>query len=419
MKKVAIVGVEGSGKTVMLAGLGELYSKTDEQGYFLSPKNFTTASYVADKISRMRQGEWPAATAEDVLQGLDWTLRRKERADARPIDVCEISCLDFAGEVYRAAFGIKAETVDADVADEVEELKAYIRQAQDLIVLVNLKDVIDRGLGDPRVRESVWITKALLEYALSTAGGRKEPRAMIVLSQADSYAATIAECGGAKGVLEKYLRDVANNYGWLDIVAASAVDKTRLDDDGHIVPAPDFQPTELRMVMDWVVFGLTVGAGAKRGPVGSGPRSSDSPTVRLPRTNVPKRPSVPSHGRESQAPVSAKKNVLGYYFGCFARYAQFQGRACRKEYWGFFLFNFLAMVVLSAVSEGVLGGLYALAAFLPATAVFVRRLHDTNRSGWWLLAAFIPYVGWAVLLIFLCLRGTPGDNDYGPDPLQV
>ena len=407
MKKVAIVGVEGSGKTVMLAGLGDLYTNPDAGGYFLSPKNYGTASYVANKIARMRQGEWPTATAEDVLQGLDWTLRCKERADSRPVDVCELSCLDFAGEVYRAAFGIKAETVDADVADEVEKLKAYIRQAQDLIVLVNLKDVIDRGLRDLRVQESVWITKALLEYALSTAGGRKEPRAMIVLSQADSYAATIAECGGAKGVLEKYLRDVANNYGWLDVVAASAVDKTRLDDDGHVVPAPDFQPTELRMIMDWVVFGLAAGDGKKRGPGGFGPQSA----------NVPKRPLVPSRERERPTPVSAKKNVLGYYFGCFARYAQFQGRACRKECWGFFLFNFLAVLVLSAVSEGVLGGLYALAAFLPATAVLVRRLHDINRSGWWWLLAFIPYVGWAVLLIFLCLRGTPGDNDYGQDPL--
>ena len=398
----------------MLAGLGELYSHPDDDGYFLSPKNFTTASYVADKIVRMRQGEWPTATAEDVLQGLDWTLRRKERADARPVDVCEISCLDFAGEVYRAAFGIKADAVDANVADEVEELKAYVRQAQDLIVLVNLKDVIDRGLRDPRVQESVWITKALLEYALSPTGGRKEPRAMIVLSQADSYAATIAECGGAKGVLEKYLRDVANNYGWLDVVAASAVDKTRLDDDGHVVPAPDFQSTELRMIMDWVVFDLTEGNRAKRGPAGFGQRSAHSPTAGVSRANVPKRP---SQERESPALVSAKKNILGCYFGCFVRYAQFQGRACRKEYWGFFLFNFLAVIALSAVSEGVLGGLYALAALVPGLAVFVRRLHDTNRSGWWWLLAFIPYVGWAVLLIFLCLRGTPGDNDYGLDPL--
>ena len=104
MKKVAIVGVEGSGKTVMLAGLGELYARPDENGYFLAPKNFQTASYVAGKIARMRRGEWPMATAEDVLLGLDWTLRRRQGDGERPRDVCEVSCLDFAGEVYRYAF---------------------------------------------------------------------------------------------------------------------------------------------------------------------------------------------------------------------------------------------------------------------------------------------------------------------------
>ena len=76
MKKVAIVGVEGSGKTVMLAGLGDLYTYPDEEGYFLAPKNFGTAAYVAEKIARMRKGEWPTATAGDEMQGLDWTLSR-------------------------------------------------------------------------------------------------------------------------------------------------------------------------------------------------------------------------------------------------------------------------------------------------------------------------------------------------------
>ena len=104
MRKVAIVGVEGSGKTVMLAGLGDLYSRPDANGCFLGPKNFQTATYVADKIARMRRGEWPMATAEDVMQGLDWTLRQRQGEGQRPRDLCEVSCLDFAGEVYRYAF---------------------------------------------------------------------------------------------------------------------------------------------------------------------------------------------------------------------------------------------------------------------------------------------------------------------------
>ena len=71
MKKVAIVGVKGSGKTVMLAGLGDLYKNPDDNGFFLGPQNFSTASYVAEKIERMRKGEWLGATVDETMQGLD------------------------------------------------------------------------------------------------------------------------------------------------------------------------------------------------------------------------------------------------------------------------------------------------------------------------------------------------------------
>ena len=91
MKKVAIVGVEGSGKTVMLAGLGDLYTYPDEDGYFLAPKNFGTAAYVAEKMERMRKGEWPTATAGDEMQGLDWTLKHgNTEVKGPPESVCEV-----------------------------------------------------------------------------------------------------------------------------------------------------------------------------------------------------------------------------------------------------------------------------------------------------------------------------------------
>ena len=255
MKKVAIVGVEGSGKTVMLAGLGDLYSHPDENGFFLGPKNFQTASYVAEKIARMRKGEWPMATAGDVLQGLDWTLRQRQIPGQRPRDVCEVSCLDFAGEVYRCAF-VREDATPYELLDEVQSLKDYVRNADDLIVLINLRDVIVQGEHDPRVQESMWITNAILSYALDERAGGKVPRAAIVLSQSDSYANTIRSCGGPKGVLARYLPHVANNYDWLDILAASAVDKTWIDDNGNVVPAPDFQPTGLRVIMNWIQSGI-------------------------------------------------------------------------------------------------------------------------------------------------------------------
>ena len=251
MKKVAIVGVEGSGKTVMLAGLGDLYTYPDEEGYMLVPKNFSTAAYVAEKIERMRRGEWPAATAGDEMQGLDWTLKRRVHGGRqRPEKVCEVSFLDFAGEVYRTAFGIGAG--DASLAEQAEELKRYVREADDLIVLINLRDVIVHGIRDRRVQEAMWITKAILDAALAEEDGHKAPRAAIVLSQADSYEATIKECGGAKGVLQRHLPYVAYDYEWVDVFAASAVDRTRLDDDGNAVPAADFTSKGLLPIITWI-----------------------------------------------------------------------------------------------------------------------------------------------------------------------
>jgi len=252
MKKVAIVGVEGSGKTVMLAGLGDLYTYPDEDGYFLAPKNFGTAAYVAEKIERMRKGEWPSATAGDEMQGLDWTLKRREPGVRKPAEkICEVSFLDFAGEVYREAYGISSGS-DASLKEQAEELKKYVCGADELIVLINLRDVITNGLRDKRVQEAMWITKSILDTALGDDAGTHAPRAAIVLSQADSYAETIKSCGGALGVLEKYLPHVANDYGWLDVFAANAVDKTVLDDDGNVVPAADFTTQGLLPVLKWI-----------------------------------------------------------------------------------------------------------------------------------------------------------------------
>ncbi|MFK7756524.1 MAG: DUF805 domain-containing protein [Flavobacteriales bacterium] len=110
-------------------------------------------------------------------------------------------------------------------------------------------------------------------------------------------------------------------------------------------------------------------------------------------------------------------------------YANFEGRARRKEYWMFFLFNvifaFAAAIldnVLGLSFEGIGYGFiylaYALALFIPGLAVAVRRLHDTGKSGWWLLLAFIPLAG-IVILVFMCLDSQPGQNEYGPNPKNV
>lgn len=112
------------------------------------------------------------------------------------------------------------------------------------------------------------------------------------------------------------------------------------------------------------------------------------------------------------------------------KYADFKGRARRNEYWMYVLFNTIitlicyALIGIGAVAEsGLIGGLglillygTGLALLIPSLAVAVRRLHDTNRSGWFLLLILIPLIGFIVLLVFLVTEGTRGPNNYGPDP---
>ncbi|MDA5092531.1 DUF805 domain-containing protein [Aliiroseovarius sp. KMU-50] len=121
---------------------------------------------------------------------------------------------------------------------------------------------------------------------------------------------------------------------------------------------------------------------------------------------------------------------------CFSKYVTFQGRAARSEFWWFALFVWGGQIILSMVDSVVFGtvttmeggfeaqtnmpilsGLFALATFLPAISVAVRRLHDKDRTGWWYWIVLVPVLGFLLLLFWFVTEGTRGANRYGPDPL--
>ena len=121
---------------------------------------------------------------------------------------------------------------------------------------------------------------------------------------------------------------------------------------------------------------------------------------------------------------------------CFSKYVTFSGRARRSEYWWWVLFVWVVSMGLSIVDSvlfgnvvtgpgsfyastdnAILSGIFSLVVFLPGLAVAVRRLHDTDRSGWWLLIVLIPLVGWILLIVWFATEGTEGENRFGPDPL--
>ena len=121
---------------------------------------------------------------------------------------------------------------------------------------------------------------------------------------------------------------------------------------------------------------------------------------------------------------------MSWYIKVLKKYAVFSGRARRKEYWMFVLFNFIFGLVASLIDLGIglltfavfglglLSILYALAVFVPGLAVSVRRLHDVGKSGWYLLINLIPIAGPIWFLVLACTDSQPGDNKYGPNPKE-
>jgi len=126
---------------------------------------------------------------------------------------------------------------------------------------------------------------------------------------------------------------------------------------------------------------------------------------------------------------TVKEKSVNWYLDVLKKYAVFNGRARRKEYWYFVLFNIIVSVILAVIDGmtgsfsadagvGILSGIYSLAVFIPTAAVTFRRLHDTGRSGWWLLMVLLPFIGAIVLLIFMVQDSKPGENRFGPNPKE-
>lgn len=114
---------------------------------------------------------------------------------------------------------------------------------------------------------------------------------------------------------------------------------------------------------------------------------------------------------------------MNWYIEAFKHYFDFDGRASRKAYWMFILFNIIAAVIAGTI-DAVLGTtlfspLYNLAVLIPSLALLVRRFHDLDRSAWNLLWLLLPLIGGIIVLVMTVLRGTEGPNNYGEDPYAM
>ncbi|MRT94576.1 DUF805 domain-containing protein [Ancylomarina sp. 16SWW S1-10-2] len=115
---------------------------------------------------------------------------------------------------------------------------------------------------------------------------------------------------------------------------------------------------------------------------------------------------------------------MNWYLAVLKKYAEFNGRARRQEFWMFFLFN-LIFGFVAGIVDSILGTylvvytIYTLAVLIPFIAVGVRRLHDTGKSGWLYLIVLIPVIGAIALLVLFVIDSTPGENEYGKNPKEL
>lgn len=121
---------------------------------------------------------------------------------------------------------------------------------------------------------------------------------------------------------------------------------------------------------------------------------------------------------------------MNWYLKCWKQYADFSGRARRKEYWIFSLINYIIIFFLYILQIVMIEStlwlifpiiffLYAVAVFLPGLAVNIRRLHDIGKSGWWYLIYLIPIIGAIWLIVLMCLDSEPGENQWGENPKEI
>ncbi len=224
MSKVAIVGVEGSGKTVLMGALCECYKQGAKDDPYLMPEN-KAASMFKERIPYLLRvkRQWPEATSVSSLRAMRWTLRMGDEV------LEEIEMLDYPGELYRLAFEDDDEA-GKEIEAHREALNVFLGHLTDadcLLVLLNIADI--RNLGEnSRNVETVWITRSIFDFA------KKLPnikRKLLVFTQADRYAAEIRAAGGVQGLYASKLTDLKTLNPDLKVIAMSAV--SGMDGEGR------------------------------------------------------------------------------------------------------------------------------------------------------------------------------------------
>lgn len=251
MSRVAIVGVEGSGKTVLMAALADLYGDPSHDSVYLMPESQSSFAFMKHIPHKMREEhQWPAATTIESFKHLKWSMRVGQRV------LMDIEMLDYPGELYRMAFGERKEEELESHRDSIHEFLAHLVDADILVVLFNLSDALDLG-KNARNTETVWLTRSIFEYAKKLPNLKQH---LLLFTQADRHADALSVPGGAKAVMAQHLPMLQMLFPDLECAAVSVAT------DSGTTPTADFSSTHgISGLMSWLFIQTAEGRTANNG----------------------------------------------------------------------------------------------------------------------------------------------------------
>lgn len=247
---IAIIGMEGSGKTVLITTLAKRLSTIDHRGIFLNPQGVRTLRYVEEVWQRLQSGDWPPSTPEATVLELRWKLQIVGELE------CDVRLVDPAGQDIRLLFGDERILDLEQLPEQHRPLADYCRSASIVLFLLNLRDII--GEGDPSRRSA---NEAALKSAMDCLGNTDhERRVCLVLTQIDLYRELAQQVGGWRELLAKevpYIYGAHVHGRAVAVHAVAAVSDTTpgQDEQGspRRFPTPGFQSEGLDQLVDWLV----------------------------------------------------------------------------------------------------------------------------------------------------------------------
>ena len=225
MSRIAIVGVDGSGKTVLMSALADKFGEPSEDSVYLMPENQASFAFMKQIPHKMRsEHQWPSATTIESFKNLQWTVRIGQKV------LMDIEMLDYPGEIYRHAFGERKENEISPHRESIDEFLEHLVTADVLVVLFNLKDALELGKSSKNT-ETVWLTRSIFEYVKQLPNIKQH---LLLFTQADRYPEELSGPGGFKSVLEKHLPMIKILFPDLECAAIS------INTDDVETPSKDF-----------------------------------------------------------------------------------------------------------------------------------------------------------------------------------